>query len=262
MWDPETYLRFGDERSRPFVDLVARIGARRPRAVVDLGCGPGTLTATLAARWPDARVRGIDSSPEMIARAVAAGVPVDFSTADLREWRPEPDVDVVISNAVLHWVPGHADLLPGWVAVLPAGAWLAVQVPGNFDAPSHRAMREVAADPAWRDRLPADPAAIGPREVPDAAGYAEILTGVGCAVDAWETTYVHLLPAGDDAHPVLRWMEGTALRPIREALGGGDDWSRFRAALAERLAATYPVAGDGLVYFPFRRVFAVARTAH
>jgi trans-aconitate 2-methyltransferase len=182
----------------------------------------------------------------------------------------------VVSNAVLQWVPGHEDLLTGWVAALPPGAWLAVQVPGNFDAPSHRAMRAVAAEPAWRD-LP--PEAVGPREVPDAAAYARLLTGAGCAVDAWETTYLHLLPAGDGGpreerseaesrsagerhrgHPVLRWMEGTALRPVRAALGDGADWATFRAALDQRLAAAYPVIGD-LVYFPFRRIFVVARLA-
>jgi trans-aconitate 2-methyltransferase len=167
---------------------------------------------------------------------------------------------VVVSNAALHWVPDHLDLLPRWVAALPPDAWLAVQVPGNFDAPSHLAMRAVAAEPAWRDRMPD---AIGPREVPAAAGYAALLTRAGCAVDAWETTYVHLLPAAPadppDGHPVLRWMEGTALRPIRAALGDGPDWAAFRAALGERLADAYPV-DDGLVYFPFRRIFAVART--
>jgi trans-aconitate 2-methyltransferase len=257
MWDPATYLRFDDERSRPFADLIARVGAERPRAVVDLGCGPGTLTATLAARWPGARVRGLDSSPEMIDRATALGVPVDFAVADLRGWRPEPDVDVVVSNAVLQWVPDHAGLLPRWVAALPPGAWLALQVPGNFDAPSHRVMRAVAAEPAWRD-LPA--AAVGPREVPDAAAYAGLLTRLGCAVDAWETTYVHLLAADAGEHPVLRWMEGTALRPVRAALRDGPDWVAFRSALGERLAEEYPAA-DGMVYFPFRRIFVVASTA-
>jgi trans-aconitate 2-methyltransferase len=258
IWDPATYLRFDDERSRPFADLLARVGARRPRTVVDLGCGPGTLTATLAERWPGATVRGLDSSPEMIERAATLGAPVDFAVADVRDWRPGPDVDVVVANAVLQWVPGHEELLPGWVAALPAGAWLAFQVPGNFDAPSHRALRAVAAEPAWRG-LPPD--ATGPREVPDAAAYARLLTGAGCAVDAWETTYLHLLPAGGgDGHPVLRWMEGTALRPVRAALGDGADWTAFRTALDGRLAAAYPVTGD-LVYFPFRRIFVVAHLA-
>jgi trans-aconitate 2-methyltransferase len=257
VWDPTTYLRYDDERSRPFADLVGRIGAEAPRAVVDLGCGPGTLTATLAPRWPDARISGIDSSPEMISRAVEAGDPISYAVGDVRQWTPESDVDVVVCNAVLQWVPGHEELITRWAAELPAGAWLALQVPGNFDAPSHEAMREVAARPGWRDRL-AD--VTQPRGVPDPQDYARLMAGAGCAVDAWETTYIHLLAADSTGHPVLRWMEGTALRPVRAALGEGADWNAFRGELTRRLAEVYPVEG-GCVYFPFRRVFAVARTA-
>lgn len=256
MWDPTTYLRFGDERSRPFHDLVARIPAQRPRTVVDLGCGPGQLTATLAGRWPASRVLGLDSSADMIDRAEALGAPVQFMVGDLRDWRPTGDEDVVVSNAALQWVPGHQELLRRWATGLPAGAWLAVQVPGNFAAASHRALREVADRPAWRAEvaplLRADP-------VDDPADYAALLTAAGCAVDAWETTYVHLLPARPAAeHPVLAWMEGTALRPVRAALAAAD-WSAFRAELGVRLTAAYPVR-QGQVYFPFRRVFVVART--
>ncbi|SCF27136.1 trans-aconitate 2-methyltransferase [Micromonospora viridifaciens] len=256
MWDPTTYLRYGDERSRPFHDLVARVPAERPRAVVDLGCGPGTLTATLAERWPQARLSGIDSSPEMIARAAALDTPAAFAVGDVRSWQPEPDVDVVICNAVLQWVPGHQELLARWAAALPAGAWLAFQVPGNFAAPSHRALREVAGRDRWRDTL-----APLLREAPvdDPVDYAALLVGAGCAVDAWETTYVHLLPAPAGAdHPVLSWMEGTALRPVRAALAPAG-WADFRAELGIRLAQAYPVR-QGQVYFPFRRIFVVART--
>ncbi|MEU8262136.1 trans-aconitate 2-methyltransferase [Micromonospora sp. NPDC048999] len=256
MWDPITYLCYGDERSRPFHDLIARVPAERPRAVVDLGCGPGTLTVTLAGRWPGARLSGIDSSPEMIAKASALDSPAAFAVGDVRSWRPEPDVDVVVCNAVLQWVPGHQELLTRWAAALPAGAWLAFQVPGNFAAPSHRALREVARSDRWRDTL-----APLLREAPvaDPADYAALLVGAGCAVDAWETTYVHLLPAAVGAdHPVLSWMEGTALRPVRAALDPSG-WADFRAELGIRLAQDYPVR-QGQVYFPFRRIFAVART--
>ncbi|MEV0608586.1 trans-aconitate 2-methyltransferase [Polymorphospora rubra] len=254
-WDPTTYLRYTDERARPFVDLVARIGAERPRAVVDLGCGPGNLTATLAARWPYARIVGVDSAPEMVERARTEVPGVDFALGDVRDWRPAPDVDVLVSNAALQWVPGHEALLTRWAGELPAGAVIAVQVPGNFGAPSHRALRDLAGEPAWA------PLAGLLRESPvlDAAGYAALLTGAGCAVDAWETTYLHLLPAGPDAeHPVLRWLDGTALRPVRAALDPGA-FTAFRRELEVRLEAAYPVR-DSLVYFPFHRVFVVART--
>ncbi|MBO4210814.1 trans-aconitate 2-methyltransferase, partial [Micromonospora echinofusca] len=244
--------------SRPFHDLLARVPARRPRAVVDLGCGPGHLTVALRDRWPDARITGLDASPEMIEQARTRPGDVAFALGDVRTWQPAPDVDVVVTNAVLQWVPGHTDLLRRWVTALPTGAWLAVQVPGNIDAPSHRAIRQVATDGPWRDDLTG---VLRHDPVPDAAGYARLLTDAGCAVDAWETTYVHLLPAPATAdHPVLSWLEGTGLRPVRAALGTADGrWDAFRAALADRLAEAYPVQ-DGQVYFPFRRVFAVART--
>jgi trans-aconitate 2-methyltransferase len=256
VWDPAVYGRFGSERSRPFFDLVARVGAEQPRAVVDLGCGPGELTATLAERWPRAAVTGIDSSPEMIARAAQLDTPVVFEAGDVRTWQPGPEVDVLVTNATLQWVPGHQELLTGWARALTPGAWLAVQVPGNFGAPSHRALRAVARS----DRFAAHTADVVRDEpVDDAAGYAARLTGAGAAVDAWETTYVHLLPATGDEHPVLRWMEGTALRPIKAALAA-PEWQLFRAALSARLADAYP-ARHGLVAFPFRRIFVVARTA-
>ncbi|MFI5836476.1 trans-aconitate 2-methyltransferase [Micromonospora sp. NPDC051300] len=255
MWDPRTYLRYHDERSRPFHDLLTRVGADRPRAVVDLGCGPGTLTATLAERWPGSRVTGLDSSPEMIARAGELPAPVDFAVADVRDWRPRPEVDVLVANAVLQWVPEHRELLTRWAAELPRGAWLAFQVPGNFAAPSHRALREVAGRDRWHDRLAG---LLREAPVDEPVDYAALLTGANCAVDAWETTYVHLLPAAGADHPVLAWMEGTALRPVRAALAAAD-WADFRAELGVRLAEAYPVR-QGQVYFPFRRIFVVART--
>lgn len=258
MWDPTTYLRYSDERSRPFGELVARIGATAPRAVVDLGCGPGTLTVGLAERWPAAHIHGIDSSAEMVAAADALGSKVaTFAVGDVREWTPAADADVVVANAVLHWVPGHEELLRRWPARLPAGAYLAVQVPGNFDAPSHRLLRTVLDRGGLRDRV--GDGVRDPASVLDPTGYAQLLTAAGCAVDAWETTYTHLLPAdGTAEHPVLRWLDGTALRPVRAALTD-DEWAAFRAALGAELAAAYP-ARSGLVYFPFRRVFVVART--
>ncbi|HEV7709038.1 MAG TPA: trans-aconitate 2-methyltransferase [Asanoa sp.] len=257
MWDPAVYSRFGDERSRPFFELVARIPAEGPRQVVDLGCGPGTLTATLADRWPDALVRGIDSSAEMIESARALGVAVDFAVGDLRDFVPSPGVDVIVSNAALQWVPGHEALLARWVGALADGGWLAFQVPGNFSSPAHDAVYELAAAPRWKATL----AGVARRmAVPAAAEYATALTAAGCAVDAWETSYVHLLPGNTADHPVLAWLEGTALRPIRAAFGTDEaGWAGYRAELGERLADAYPIRHDR-AFFPFRRIFVVAQT--
>ncbi|GAB4587301.1 trans-aconitate 2-methyltransferase [Nocardia sp. IFM 10818] len=251
MWDPQQYLAFDDHRSRPFFDLLSRIGAQRPRRVADLGCGPGHLTGALAARWPDATIEASDSSPDMVAAAQARGVPATLG--DVRDWQPAPDTDVVVTNAVLQWVPGHPELLSKWVAHLSAGAWLALQVPGNFDGPSHRTIRELAATDRWRDRLAAT-GILHARDVLDPVGYAEVLTTAGAEVDAWETTYVQRLE-GDD--PVLSWIKGTALTPVREALED-TEWERFLAELAPLLREVYPRRADGTTWLPFRRVFAVA----
>lgn len=253
MWDPGKYLMFDDHRARPFDELIARIRADTPRRVVDLGCGPGNLTETLAKHWPAAVLEAFDSSPEMVAAARERGLYA--SVADVTDWHPAPDTDVAVCNAVLQWVPGHPALLTRWTAELPPGAWLAMQVPGNFSAPSHASVRALAASPAWKSRLDG---VLRPEDaVLDPEGYATLLADAGCVVDAWETTYIQRL-AGPDA--ILEWITGTALRPVKAALSE-PDWLTFRAELAPRLREVYPPRADGSTWFPFRRVFVVAQTA-
>lgn len=252
MWNPDVYLAFADHRGRPFFDLTSRVRAEAPRRVVDLGCGPGNLTVTLLERWPDAVVEAVDSSPEMVDAALARGL--DASLGELESWEPKPDTDVVVSNAALQWVPSHRELLVRWAGRLPTGAWLAVQVPGNFDAPSHEAVRELASHPRWLDALRHIPFRVG-KVVDSAVEYADMLADAGCAVDTWETTYVHEL-SGE--HPVLDWITGTALTPVKGALSE-DDWQQFRTELIPMLAARYPARSDGRTFFPFRRIFVVAQ---
>ncbi len=292
VWDPGQYLRYRDERARPFVDLLARVPVAHPARVVDLGCGPGNLTATLAERWPQADVLGVDSSPLMIERAqeqarawergrdartadgtaasggqrrvggdgAAAsggdgdgGGSLSFRLGDLRAWRPAEPVDVIVSNATLQWVPDHLALLRDLVAALRPGGWLAFQVPANFQEPSHRILADLARSPRWRDRL-----AQSVRDAPvhDAATYLDQLARLGCAPDVWETTYLHVLP-GQDA--VLDWVKGTALRPYLSRLAAGLA-EEFTAEYGAALRAAYPARPYGTV-LPFRRIFAVAQKA-
>lgn len=253
-WDPEQYGRFADDRSRPFHDLLARVGALGPAVVADLGCGPGELTATLRERWPRASITGVDSSAEMVARARRLeGDGLSFVEADLREWVrqvPPSSHDVVVSNAALHWLPDHLALLPDLVAVLRPGGWLAVQVPGNHDAPSHALLREVAGREPYAAHTRA---AVRRPSLPGPGDYLEALSALGCRVDAWETTYLHVL-AGED--PVWEWISGTGARPVLQALP-----QPLRAAFADdyraELRRAYPARPFGTV-LPFRRVFAVA----
>ncbi|MDH6198526.1 trans-aconitate 2-methyltransferase [Mycobacterium frederiksbergense] len=252
MWNPDTYLAFADHRGRPFVDLLARVAVVQPRRVVDLGCGPGNLTETLARRWPGAELEAWDSSPEMVTAAQERGIAAQLGA--IEDWQPRPDTDVVVANASLQWVPRHRDLLVRWAGQLSAGAWIAFQVPGNFDAPSHQAVREVARREPF-----AEPLRDMPWREPDQVGtpveYAELLTDAGCAVDAWEGTYVHQL-SGET--PVLDWITGTALTQVKSRLSE-EAWQQYRRAIIPLLAQAYPARADGTTFFPFRRVFVVAR---
>ncbi|MGI3785556.1 MAG: methyltransferase domain-containing protein [Janthinobacterium lividum] len=250
-WDARVYAAFADERARPFVDLLARVGAEAPRVVVDLGCGPGALTAGLAERWPTAEVTGVDSSPAMIEAARQhTGPRVSFVLDDLVSWRPRRPVDVLVSTAALQWVPDHRDLLPGLVDALAPAGWLAFQVPGSFDAPSHRALRAVAAGPPYAEHT----GALVRPGVAEPADYLGDLIRLGCRVDTWETTYLHVLHGPD---PVLHWLEGTGARPYLDALPGTLRPS-FTEELRQRLAQAYPAQPWGTV-LPFRRLFVVAR---
>ncbi|MEV4397675.1 trans-aconitate 2-methyltransferase [Nonomuraea sp. NPDC049607] len=251
IWDPVTYAVYADERSRPFIELISRVGAVAPDYVVDAGCGSGELTVMLAERWPGATVEGFDASPAMIAKARKLDTPVHFAVADVETWHPDRPMDVIVSNAVLQWVPSHHDVLEHWLEELAPGGWLAFQVPGNFDAPSHVAIRELCASRAWADRL-SDLNRSNP--VDDPVRYLDFLNDGGCQVDAWETTYVHLLQG---ENPVLDWVSGTALRPIFDRLGP-EEQRQFKADLAGPLAEAYPARSYGTP-FPFRRIFVVAQ---
>jgi len=261
-WDPDQYQRYASERTRPFHDLVDQVVVVGPHDVIDLGCGPGTLTATLGQRWQQAYVHGIDSSPEMIREAQRLAQPgqLGFSLGTIEEWRPEPEsLDVIVSNAALQWVPAHVALLPTWVAALRPGGALAIQMPATSASPAASIFRSVATGPRWADRLTAVSEGTGPRSagspVRPAAEYADLLAGLGLRVNAWETTYLHVLPGED---PVLEWFAGTGLRPYLDALAGDPGAvAAFRNEVAARLREAYPRRPYGTV-LPFQRIFAVA----
>ncbi|GAA4862052.1 trans-aconitate 2-methyltransferase [Kitasatospora terrestris] len=275
-WDPQQYLRFADERTRPFRELLARVPALPPAPVVlDIGCGPGNSTEVLRERWPDATLVGIDSSPEMLA--AAAGVAgAEYRLADAATWDPAGErPDLIASNATLQWLgfsaagqaaegpsspkagkegraPGHLAVLTRWAAALRPGGVLAFQVPGNFDAPSHRLLADLRRSPRWREALGQDAVRAGVHRPEE---YLDVLLGAGCATaDVWETTYSTLL-TGDD--PVLEWVRGTALRPVLALLPDPAERAAFEAEYAALLRDAYPAGPHGTV-FPFRRVFAVA----
>ncbi|MGH6932935.1 MAG: trans-aconitate 2-methyltransferase [Dongiaceae bacterium] len=252
-WDPGQYLKFADHRLRPALDLMARIDVERPRAIHDLGCGPGNITRLLAERWPGAKVTGIDSSAEMLAKARSEVPDIEFQAGDIKDWRPPAPADIIFSNAALHWLADHEHLLPRLFRQLAPGGVLAIQMPRNHDAPSQVAISAAVANGPWPDEL-RNVRGILPVAAPSA--YYRILSPVARHLDIWETEYMHVL-AGEN--PVVEWTKGTALRPYLDALAEPER-GEFLANYSARIAAAYPKDPDGCTLLPFRRIFVLART--
>ena len=250
-WSAGQYGRFEAERTRPAADLLARVATEGVARAVDLGCGPGNSTELLAARFPHARVLGIDLSEDMLAAARTRLPGVEFRREDIADWRPEAPVDVIFANAALQWVPDHETLFPALLAGLATGGTLAVQMPDNLDEPIHRLARAIAADGPWAERL-ADAAAEG-AERHGAAWYHALLGGHGAqTIDIWRTTYFHaLLGAG----AVVDWVKGTALRPFLARLLP-EETEPFLERYRTAIAAAYPERG-GIVLLPFPRLFII-----
>jgi len=260
-WEPGQYLKYESERLRPALDLLARIPLAAPGSVVDLGCGAGNVTRILAERWPGARIVGVDNSEAMLAKAREAAAELrnlSFQTADLAAWAaatPPSSLDLVYSNAALHWLDEHATLFPRLMGAVAPGGMLAVQMPSNFHAPSHVVLQDVAGGPRWHAQLGA---LLRPVPVAPAVRYFEWLSPHARTVDTWTTEYLHVLPpASDGEHPVIAWIKGTALTPFLAVLGA-DAQRAFIRDCAERIAQAYPALPDGRVLYPFRRVFVVA----
>jgi trans-aconitate 2-methyltransferase len=250
-WDPAQYLRFAGQRLRPALDLLSRIDVAKPTAVYDLGAGAGNVTRLLKKRWPEARVTGVDASPDMLARAAADAPDITWERADLATWRPARLANVIYSNAALHWVTDHDRLFPGLMSALAPNGVLAVQIPRNFSAPSHTAITEAARAGSWRATL--EPL-LRPTPVAEPAVYFDLLAPRAATVDIWETEYVQIL---EGEHPVKEWVKGTWLKPLLDALDEPAR-SRFETCYAELVARAYPRRPDGRTLFPFRRLFIVA----
>lgn len=251
-WNPALYARFADERARPVADLLARVPLDAPRTVVDLGCGAGASTAPLRARWPNADVLGLDTSPAMLDKARAAVPGARFAEADVAAWVPTAPVDLLFSNATLHWIADHATLLPRLMGFLAPGGVLAVQMPDNLDEPSHALMRAVAAEPPFAEIL--RDAAGARAEILSFAGYHDALAPAAAHVDLWRTTYVHPL-AGPEK--IVEMVSSTGLKPFVDPLDG-EIRAAFLARYGAEIAKAYPRTASGAVLFRFPRLFMVA----
>ncbi len=251
-WDPTAYLAFADERTRAARDLLAQVPLVSPRIVYDLGCGPGNSTTLLAARFPQARITGIDNSENMLDAARKACPSSYFAFGDLGHWRPADAPGLLFSNAALQWVPDHLDVMARLLERLPDGGVLAVQMPDNLDEPSHRLMRETAEQGLWRAKL--ESAATSRGVLPPPSAYYARLKPLCRRLDIWHSIYNHPLqgPGG-----IVKWLSATALRPFLDPLDD-DARARFLAAYEKRLAEAYPAQAGGTVLLRFPRLFVVA----
>lgn len=250
-WEPQTYLRYADIRFRAGLDLIARIPKLEYHKIYDLGCGTGHLTRILADTFPNSKVAGVDSSPEMLAQARREFPRLDWQQGDINSWHPAAPPDLIYTNAALHWVPGHETLLPSLLNKLRPRGVLAMQVPRHFESPSHLGLKELVMKSEWRAKL--EPLLLPP--IPSPEAYWRWLSPHARNLDLWETIYVQILDGKD---PVVNFMRGTALRPFLSALQV-DDAAKFIDAFAERMAAAYPPQANGQTLFAFRRLFLVAQ---
>jgi trans-aconitate 2-methyltransferase len=253
-WDTALYLKFEEERTQAARDLLARVRSN-PRRIVDLGCGPGTSTQLLAARFPDAQIIGVDNSEQMLASARARLPAIAFEKHDIGAWRPSVRPDLIFANAALQWLPNHHELVPRLMSFLADDGCLAIQMPDNRQEPSHALMRMVAADGPWADRLV--PVAKTRGLIGIYSDYYGWLKPLSARVEIWQTTYVHPLPG---VGAVVDWFRGSGLRPFLNPL---DECERelFIARYMQGLADAYPAEQDGRLLFLYPRLFVIAAKA-
>ena len=252
-WDPESYLKYRDERTQPSHDLVARIELVNPANVVDIGCGPGNSTEVLRQRWPAAHITGLDSSPEMIAKAKATYPQGDWLLADAATWQPSTAYDLVFSNATLQWIPHHEALVGRLFAMVAAGGALAVQIPANYDSPLFSAISRVAKMEPWQEVMAGCDERLIYR---DPAFYYNMLAALSPqSLVLWQTIYYHIMPTQQS---LIDWYASTGMRPYLERLGTDDEKKTFQAQVLAACRADYPLQSDQKVLFPFRRLFFIA----
>ncbi len=253
-WDPALYERYKRYRDRPALDLMLQM----PRGgdlkeIWDLGCGTGEHAALLARRYPDAKVHGLDSSPDMIARCRTRPDAVDWVLGDLNSF--DTPADLIFTNAALQWAPDHGTLFPRLISLLRPSGVFACQMPLAYESVHHGVLRRTAAEGPWAETLKGADAI---REMPTAAAYYDWLAPLADSIDIWSTKYLHVLE-GEDA--VVDWMSGTALRPYFDVLGETPLKAAFLDAFRAEIAKVFPMRADGTILFPFERLFIVAQRA-
>lgn len=252
-WSPDIYEAFKEDRLAPLQELVAAIPKRAVHSILDLGCGSGAAIGPLEKRWPDAHISALDNDPDMLSRFGTRHPDVTRIHSDIRDWveHSTQTYDLILSNAALHWVPGHETVFPALLERLNDGGVLAVQMPNNWDQPSHTTMLALANSARWQGKT--NPA-YNPQPLLHLDDYHRLLTPGAAKRTIWQRTFIHRL-TGQDA--VLNWLMGSSLGVLIDPLDDGER-AAFCAELAPLLANAYPPHGDGSTDFSFRRCFMLA----
>ena len=251
-WDPAQYLSFGGHRIRPAIDLLSAVPMEAPKTILDLGCGTGNITEFMQARWPEAKIVGLDNSADMLAKAQDAHPDITWIEAEIGNWSPEAPFDLVYSNAVLHWVPDHGALFPDILKWVTPNGYVAIQMPRNFEARSHTTVYETIRNGDWCTRL--EPM-IRDEPTSPPTFYYDLLKPLAQSLDLWETEYQQIL---EGENPVPEYVKGTWLKPFLDALKEPEK-SAFEADYKKNVLLHYPPQSDGKTLFPFRRLFIVAQ---
>ncbi|MDC0994057.1 methyltransferase domain-containing protein [bacterium] len=250
-WNPNLYMKYGNERTQPSIDLVARIASSSPQEIIDLGCGPGNSTSILKNRWPNAMVAGLDSSEGMIKQARKDYPNQEWIVGDISDWVADKEYDLIFSNAALQWIPEHQIVFPKLVGFLKDSGVLAVQVPFHYDSPLHKSIVEVSEDERWTGRMNQARSALTYKP---ASFYYDVLSSISSSLAIWMTEYYHVM---ESPEAVLDWISGTGLRPFIAALET-EEANDFKKVLLGKYIDAYARQKDDKVIFPFKRQFIVA----
>ena len=250
-WNPDLYLKFQRERTQPSIDLVSRIDLDSLGKIIDVGCGPGNSTKVLADRWPLSSITGVDTSEEMIAKAIHDYPDWSWIRADVRKLPSTPSYDLVYSNAAIQWVPDHEILIPRLFNMVKAPGAFAAQVPLFEGMPVRQAIAGVVESAPWRELVDD----IDSLTFHDAGFYYDQLAPVSKNVSMWTTAYYHEM---ESYSTIVEMIKSTALRPYLEKIDTESNKQRFLEEVTRAVAALYPTQKNGRVLFAFNRLFFIA----
>ncbi len=251
-WDPGLYMRFGDERTRPSIDLVSRINIENPQTIIDIGCGPGNSTRILRQRWPESRITGIDNSPAMIEKAKNDYPGHEWIIADAATFNPDEKYDIVFSNASIQWISNHEKLIAGLMELVGEQGALAIQIPLYRHMPISGLIERTASMGKWK----LETRGCGELLTFHERGFYYDLLAKRCSsLTMWETSYIHVMNAHID---ILEMIKSTGLKPYLEAMKIENDRRDFLKEVLREIELAYPAQGNGSVLFPFERLFFIA----